>query len=373
MPKSLPMPVPRRTPVPRMLLKLILVAVGLLAMSLAMSPRQALAEETYHRYHLRLDVRRPGETATGWTDWIHPSETREFTADELWWPVYSVLGTSGVHEIIATNGLAGEHPAGGTQETIELAGGKGTVRYTSSMVGTLKVSDGEHGTGSVVSDIGPVGEVATPNIGVFAERVHLSATPDAGYEFDSWEILSDDFGLRLDSYYDPNTWLNIGGVVTDIDIKPVFRPLPTQPVTVTDDGHGTGSASMAEAWAGATVTLSATPSDGWEFDRWEVLGPEGLAIDGDSFTMGDEPVTIKAMFRKAAEVTPQGEAPSEGNGMADGGTTGDAVPGNPAEAPARDGQERQTLPATGDKVVPIAIGIIATAGVCIAAIMCRRP
>lgn len=70
----------------------------------------------------------------------------------------------------------------------------------------------------------------------------------------------------------------------------------TVSVTVTNDGHGTGSASPATGTYGTEVTLAATPASDYEFDEWEVVSGD-VEIVGDKFTIGDKAVTIKAHFK----------------------------------------------------------------------------
>lgn len=72
----------------------------------------------------------------------------------------------------------------------------------------------------------------------------------------------------------------------------------TVSVTVTNDGHGTGSASPATGTKGTEVTLTATPSSGYEFDAWEVVSG-GVTVANNKFTIGDAAVTVKAKFKTA--------------------------------------------------------------------------
>ena len=70
-------------------------------------------------------------------------------------------------------------------------------------------------------------------------------------------------------------------------------------VTVTNDGHGTGSASPNSGTKGTEVTLSATPATNYEFDAWEVVSGD-VTIENNKFTIGDAAVTVKATFRASA-------------------------------------------------------------------------
>ena len=78
----------------------------------------------------------------------------------------------------------------------------------------------------------------------------------------------------------------------------VFRNVyqaPVYPVTVSDDGSGTGSASPVSGTAGTNVTLTATPKPGYRFKESQVISG-GVSIEGDKFTLGSENAEIKAIF-----------------------------------------------------------------------------
>ena len=59
----------------------------------------------------------------------------------------------------------------------------------------------------------------------------------------------------------------------------------TYAVTVTTDGNGTASASHTTAAEGTTVTLTATPNEGYELDKWEIVRPISFTLPANSFTM----------------------------------------------------------------------------------------
>lgn len=71
----------------------------------------------------------------------------------------------------------------------------------------------------------------------------------------------------------------------------------TVSVTVTNDGHGTGSASPASGTKGTVVTLTATASEGYTFDAWEVVSGDVTIGEDNKFTIGDLAPTIKAKFK----------------------------------------------------------------------------
>ena len=67
-------------------------------------------------------------------------------------------------------------------------------------------------------------------------------------------------------------------------------------VTVTNDGNGTGSASPNSGKKGTEVTLSASASEHYVFDYWEVVSGD-VTIASNKFTIGDKAVTVKAHFK----------------------------------------------------------------------------
>lgn len=70
----------------------------------------------------------------------------------------------------------------------------------------------------------------------------------------------------------------------------------TVSVTVTNDGHGTGSASPASGTKGTEVTLTATPASNYALDYWEVVSGD-VTVESNKFTIGDSAVTVKAHFK----------------------------------------------------------------------------
>ena len=74
-------------------------------------------------------------------------------------------------------------------------------------------------------------------------------------------------------------------------------------VTVQTQGSGSASASTTAAEEGEIITLTASPSSGYHFERWEVVSG-GVTLTGNQFTMLDQPVTVKAVFEKNPYIPP---------------------------------------------------------------------
>ena len=74
-------------------------------------------------------------------------------------------------------------------------------------------------------------------------------------------------------------------------------------VTVLTDGSGSASASTTAAEEGEIITLTASPSSGYHFERWEVVS-SGVTISGNQFTMPAQPVTVRAVFESNPYIPP---------------------------------------------------------------------
>ena len=131
-------------------------------------------------------------------------------------------------------------------------------------------------------------------------EITLSATPNEGYRFKEWEVMSGGVTIVEDKFIMPNN---------NVEVKAIFEedtpPVPTEhTVTVTSGGNGTASASPSKAVAGAEITLSATPDKGYHLKEWQVESPAGLVITNNKFTMPNGDVEIKATFEEDAPPAP---------------------------------------------------------------------
>lgn len=72
-------------------------------------------------------------------------------------------------------------------------------------------------------------------------------------------------------------------------------PAATYTVTVTNDGHGTAAASPVSGATGTEITLTATPSEGYQFKEWKVISG-GVTVTDNKFTIGTADVEIMAIF-----------------------------------------------------------------------------
>ena len=169
---------------------------------------------------------------------------------------------------------------------------------------TVTVSNDGNGTGT-----------ATPSTAVAGTEIILTATPNTGYHFKEWQIMSGGVTIKDDKFLMPND---------NVEVRAIFEedapPAPTEfTITVKTDGNGTASASLAKAAAGTEITLTATPKEGYHFKEWQVESPAGLVITNNQFTMPNDIVEVKAIFEKDAPPAPTEfivTVKTDGNGTA---------------------------------------------------------
>ena len=176
---------------------------------------------------------------------------------------------------------------------------------------------------------------ASPDKAVAGTEIRLTATPKEGYHFKEWQAISGNVTIKDNKFTMPDG---------NVEVKAIFEkdapPAPTEyTVTVTNDGNGTASASPAKAVAGAEITLTAMPNEGYYFKEWQVISG-GVSIKNNKFTMPNNNVEVKAIFE---EDTPP--APTEHTVTVTSGGNGTAS-ASPSKAVA--GAEI-TLSATPDK------------------------
>ena len=106
----------------------------------------------------------------------------------------------------------------------------------------------------------------------------------------------------------------------------------TYTVTIITEGGGTASASYAKAVFGTEIILTATPDTGYHFKMWQVESPAGLVITNGRFTMPDNNVEVKAIFKDISKeqftLAPGGTYYFDLSGVGIPGTVNDALPDN---------------------------------------------
>lgn len=128
------------------------------------------------------------------------------------------------------------------------------------------------------------------------ETVKISAEAADGYQFDNWVVISG--GVKLADEESENTSFKMPAA--EVEIKAVFSEIPENSygITVKSAEGGSAKASEKSAVAGTKITLTATPDNGYEFDKW-IVSPETVVIENDTFTMPEAAVTITPVFKKS--------------------------------------------------------------------------
>ena len=162
-------------------------------------------------------------------------------------------------------------------------------------------------------------------------EIALTATPNKGYHFKEWEVISGGVTIVDDKFTMPDS---------NVEVRSIFEkdapPVPTEfTITVKTDGNGTASASHAKAVVGTEIRLTATPKEGYHFKEWQVISGN-VTIKDDKFTMPDRNVEIKAIFEKdAAPATPVPTATPKPESSPTPAPAATAKPnGSPTPAPA---------------------------------------
>ena len=168
---------------------------------------------------------------------------------------------------------------------------------------TVTVGNDGNGTGT-----------ASPSTAAAGTMISLTATPNEGYRFKEWQVISGGVAIKDDKFLMPND---------NVEVKAIFEedapPVPTEfTITVKTDGNGTASASHAKAVVGTEIRLTATPKEGYHFKEWQVISG-GVTIKDDKFTMPNDNVEVKAIFEEDAPPAPTEftiTVKTDGNGTA---------------------------------------------------------
>ena len=160
--------------------------------------------------------------------------------------------------------------------------------------GTLNIEQGGTLTGNpvvytvTVQTDGKGSASASATTAAAGTAVTLTAKPDSGYRLARWEVVEGDVTISGNSFTMP---------AENVTVRAVFSPIVNIPDTYDIDlivGEG-GKArlSLTNASEGSTITVTATPDEGYELDYITV---DGERIDGTTFTMPDHDVTVRVYF-----------------------------------------------------------------------------
>ncbi|MBR6159150.1 MAG: hypothetical protein IKQ40_02520, partial [Lachnospiraceae bacterium] len=167
------------------------------------------------------------------------------------------------------------------------------------------------------------------------QTVTLTANPDEGYGLKEWTVTPAG-AVTIVTNEDGSSSFVMGN--TDVTINAVFAPKSS--VTVSKDESGTGdgtvSANVESAIEGQIVTITAEPDDDSLFAGWTVSagnvtfsGSSATSTNStETFTMGSQPVVIKATFNKIPRYSTTFEKGGTGTGEAEVTSTNPAIEGS---------------------------------------------
>ena len=160
---------------------------------------------------------------------------------------------------------------------------------------------------------------ASPAKAVAGEEITLTATPDGGYHFKEWQVISGGVTIKDDKFTMPSA---------NVEVKAIFEkdapPAPTEFIVTFDAGGGTPSVdSMTTTNQKLTSLPSASRSGSYSFDGWYTEKSGGTKITTDTvfhagttvyahwtYTGGGSSnysyYTIKATAGTGGSITPSG-------------------------------------------------------------------
>ena len=151
-------------------------------------------------------------------------------------------------------------------------------RYSLNRVnGTLTVEDKVEFTVTVTS--GGNGTVSASHVKAVADtEITLTATPDKGYHFKEWQVMSGGVTIKDDKFTMPGT---------NVEVKAIFEkdapPVPTEFIVTFDGNGGTPSVgSMTTTNQKLSSLPSASRSGSYTFDGWYTEKSGGTKITKDT-------------------------------------------------------------------------------------------
>ena len=179
---------------------------------------------------------------------------------------------------------------------------KNSIDEVTSDAATLTVSPKQYAV-TVQTDGNGTASASTTAAAAGTE-ITLTATPDSGYHFERWEVVSGTITIQNDKFIMP---------AENVTVKAVFDRNSSggggtsYAVTAPDAENGTVRVSPSRASRGTTVTITVTPDEGYELESLTVLDSQDneitLTDQGDgkyTFTMPSGRVTVEASFAEIA-------------------------------------------------------------------------
>lgn len=227
---------------------------------------------------------------------------------------------SGGEQTGGGNGSGGDNNSGGGQNQQNTTETKWTISGTEYTVKDGKVTVTQNGTKTEVGTVDSSGVVTITQGGqtitVQAQGAGTSnvtvtiatTTTDAnGATTTTTKTYSGDLtGGTLVNTEDSSDTITIAKVETTTGGGNTNPPAATYTITIAQGiEHGTVSADKTSAAQGDTVTLTATPQDGYQLGAWNVTDSDGAAVtvEGGAFVMPAKNVMVNATFTQLAPDT----------------------------------------------------------------------
>ncbi len=165
------------------------------------------------------------------------------------------------------------------------------------------------------------GSISAPNTAVAGTIVTLTATPNSGYELDTWTVTKTG---------DANTTITVSGntfVMPNyaVTVSATFKVNNTlYNITQGSVSYGSFTTSASSAKSGTTITLTANPTNGYDLYAWYVYKTDDINThvavttsgNSGSFTMPAFDVTVLASFAQvsSSNYVKVASAPSDWSG-----------------------------------------------------------
>ena len=124
------------------------------------------------------------------------------------------------------------------------------------------------------------------------ETVTIGTQPAEGYSFSSWSV--------VDADGNDVAVANNQFVMPDSDVTVTATFVAGYTISLAEVMYGSINADKTSAAQGGTVTLAATPANGYQLEAWKVYKTDDVnttvTVSGSCFTMPDHNVTICAVF-----------------------------------------------------------------------------
>ena len=197
---------------------------------------------------------------------------------------------------------------GGEISSNTATGNGGGIYINPSNNGQLKLSGTPIVTGNTVS--GKANNVYLPSGKTLTISGTMSSGASVGVKTANTNypvVFSNAYGQNYETLFFADDTANAHVEYNDDQKLQLAAGAHKYNVAVTTEGGGTAQASAAKAAEGETVTLTATPDEGYHFKKWDVLSGD-VTITGDTFAMPAENVSVKAIFEAHSFTTEKAEA-----------------------------------------------------------------